>query len=288
VKILYYGVFDGKKWRSEYPMSDGLTALGHDLIKCNFRSRWPGQVLKAWHNNKNDIDLIFLQNGIPFKASWLNKMKEKPLVFLASEYALSSAEHILKSSRLPDLVLAHSEQTHIYCQQEEIPVQRVHHAYNHSQYRSLALPFEYDVCFVGGMTPKRARFLSYLKKSNYKVCITKNWNAHAINRIYNQSKIVLHIHGKDVPYLPTRLFEVLPTQGCLLIEDLHDNEDTDLGTDFYKTFASPEQMLSQIHVLLQDEILRSRLVQRANTLAEAHSWQARMKRYETYFESVLP
>lgn len=287
MKILYLGVFDGKQWRSEYPMAEGLKKQGHTLLTCNFRSKWPGTVLRAWRKHQHEIDLVFVQNGIPFKEHWLSQMHSKPLVFLASEYALSSAVHILNASRKPDLTLAHSEQTFQYCQSHGLKARRIHHAYNHAQYRTLELPFKYDVCFVGGMSPRRQHFLKQLENQGLKTCIAKTGDAHQINTIYNQSKVVLHIHAKDEPYLPTRLFEVLPTQGCLLIEDLKDNADPELGDDFYESFTSPEEMLHKINHLLEHESERQARVDNAQRLAPEHTWEARMKTYSVYFQELL-
>ncbi|PKL75541.1 MAG: hypothetical protein CVV27_14830 [Candidatus Melainabacteria bacterium HGW-Melainabacteria-1] len=287
MKILYFGVFDGRGWRSEYPMAAALTQQGHQIYRSNFRSPLPWRIAWDWRRYGSRCDLVFVQNGIPFSDRNLVLLQAKPLVFLASEFALTSARHILDGPRRPDLVLAHSEQTFRYCQAQGILARRVHLAYNPSQYRHLELPFLYDVCFIGGMTPRRREFVEHLRAQGYQVYFEKTGNATKINRVYNQSRIVLHIHAGEESYVPTRLFEVMSTQGCLLIEDMGHNFDAALGQDFFESFSTKSELVDQVARLLADSDLRIQRVQRANALAPVHSWPARMREYAESFALVL-
>lgn len=286
MRILYFGVFDGRRWRAEYPMLAALQALGHQITTVNFRSLFKWQIGAALQK-QDRVDLVFLQNGIPFKEAYLQQI-QKPFVFLASEFAVDSARHILESRRPPDLVLAHSQQTYDYCLKRGIRAKRIHLAYNDQIYTPLPdLPWRYDFCFIGGLNARREEWLKPLQKQAYKSFVGTVHQPEKINRIYNQSRLILHVHAANQHYLPVRLFEVLPTRGCLLIESLGDNADPSLGQDFYASFATPTELQQKLDHLLSHEAERAQRVQVANQLAPQHSWSARMEEFAADFATLL-
>jgi len=86
-------------------------------------------------------------------------------------------------------------------------------------HRRLDLPKIYDVTFVGSLTPRRARILESLSRSVV-VHVENVWDPTALNRLYNQSRIVLNLHLSDLPNTETRVAEVLGAGAFLLTERL--------------------------------------------------------------------
>lgn len=285
VHILYYGVFDGRKWRAEYPMAEGLEALGYTLFRSNFRSRLPWRIQSDWRKYRPKTDLIFIQNGIPFDPHHLEHF-DRPLVYMASEANLQSQMHLIDCARPPDFVIAHSQQTYDWCQAHHLPVQRLHNAFNAHFYKRLELPYQYDLCFIGGLSPRRMRILNLLKEKNYSLFVSQSWRPDQVNRIYNQSRLTLHIHAIEETYLPTRLFEVMPTQSCFLVEDMGKNYDPVVGNGF-ETWKDEAELLEKIDFLLNHPKAREEKVQMANEKAPQHHWGARMREFDAIFQHVL-
>ncbi|MGV3524211.1 MAG: glycosyltransferase family protein [Candidatus Sericytochromatia bacterium] len=286
MRILYLGVFDGRRWRTEYAMCQGLTDLGHTVHAVNFRSRWPGHVLRAWKRYRDQSDLVFLQNGQPFKTAWLSEMASLPLVFHASEYAVASAQHILDATRPPDCVLAHSDATARYSQAKGLHTERIHHAYDARYYRRLELPYRYDAAFVGSLNPRRRQLLAPLQDwLGERLFVGEIWDPERLNALYNSSRVVLHLHAAEAAYVPTRLFEVLPTQGALLTENLGPLP-ADLPLSGYSQFAHVDELRPRLEALLQDETLRQQQLAEAWAIAPQHSWAARMQQFSAAFTAT--
>ncbi len=285
MNILYYGVFDGRKWRAEYPMAEGLEALGHTLFKSNFRSHLPWRIQSDWKKYRAQTDLIFIQNGIPFDPRHLETF-DKPLVYMASEANLQSQQHLLEGARPPDFVIAHSQQTYDWCLAHHLPSQRLHNAFNSHFYKRFDVPFQYDLCFIGGLSPRRARILNLLKEKKYNLFVSQSWRPEQVNLIYNQSRLSLHIHAIDETYLPTRLFEVMPTQSCFLVEDMGKNYDPVVGEGF-ESWSNEADLLEKIDFLLATPNAREEKVNLANAMAPLHNWKARMREFGVIFQQVL-
>ena len=287
MRILYFGVFDGKKWRAEYPMLKGLQAQGHEIFPINFRQRWPGAIRRAYQRYGKRSDLIFIQNGNPFPPRELARFKQ-PLVYMASEYALHSAQHILDAPHPPQGVLAHSQQVVDYCLKKKIYVQRVHHAFHDQYYHLEAVDYRYDLCFIGSLNARRQAWLQPLKQAlGERMFIGEVWKPEAINTLYNQSKLVIHIHAAEESYIPTRFFEVLPTQSCLVTESLGSNLTPDLCFKGYAQFNTPAEALAVVQDLLANPPLRHEMSLTAQAHAPQHSWQGRMKTYSQFFEETV-
>lgn len=286
MRILYYGVFDGKTWRAEYPILEGFQQQGLTVWTSNFRSHWPWRITGDWKKYRHQTDLIFIQNGIPFPPRHM-QLFDKPVVYFASEFALSSHLHLMDCPRRPDFVLAHSAQNYEWCQAHHLPVQRVHHASNPHFYKRLDIPYQYDICFIGGMTPRRKRILDFLRAQGIDIYVTQSWQPEEVNRIYNQSRLVLHIHAQEETYLPTRLFEVIPTQSCFLIEDMGTNFDPNLGQDFFASWQDPQDLLVHIRDLLAHPEKRAAITAKANALAPQHTWLKRTEDFVNVFEQLL-
>jgi hypothetical protein len=282
MKLLYYGVFDGQPWRSEYAMLEGLRQFNHNITCCNYFDR--EAILPAWEESKPD--LVFIQYGPGFPPEFLERFSV-PIVFMASEFGIGDAAHLLQAPRKPDLVLAHSQQVCEYAIAQGIRTERVHHAYNPNFYRRMEVPYTYDISLIGNLSDRRNAILFDLEICGYEVYADTILAAEDVAHVYNSSKITLHLHASEESYIPTRFFEVLPTKACLLIEDLGNNFDPRLGAGYYETFSDLEELCVKIEWLLSDQDARMEKVKRANEIAPRHTWAERMKEYSNYFESIL-
>lgn len=284
MKILFYGVFDGKKWRSEYPILEGFQQAGVQAFTSNFRSYWPWKTLSDWEKYRHQADLVFIQNGIPFKTEHLPKF-DKPIVLLASEFDVNVHLPVLKSLGAKDFVLAHSQQTFEWCQTHQIASKRIHHAANPHHYFKQAIDYQYELCFIGGMTPRRQKILQELRQKGINVFASTCWKPQEINSIYNQSKFILHIHAQEQNYLPTRFFEAIQTQGCLLIEEMGQNADPSLDSDAYLSWSHSDHLIEVIQNCSEEQ--RKKIVQKANQLAPQHTWHQRVYDYIHVFQDVI-
>lgn len=288
MNILYFGVFDGKDWRSEYPMLQALQALGDQVATVNFRSRFPGTIQRGVRRHLADADLVFVQNGIPMNPVHSLRFRPKPYLLFASEFGLDQHLPMLQAPHRPDFVIAHAEPTVRYCREQGIPVERLPNAFNPAFYHAIETPFRYDVCFIGGMTPRRQQLLDQLRKRyGDRLYIGKNWDPREVNRLYNQSKIVFHMHAKDERYMPTRLFEVLPTNACFVSESFGANQHPLVAEQGYVDYQDFDEAISKIDALIGDEAWRQRVVSAAQAEAPRHSWAARMKDFRRCFEAGI-
>lgn len=285
--ILYYGVFDGRDWRSEYPMLAGLKALGNQIDTVNFRSRIPGTIARGIKRYGPQADLILVQNGIPLKPEKSRHFTSKPYVLFASEFALESHLPLLQAPRRPDFVIAHAESVDAWCKQEGIPVEHLPHAYNPNFYFPIEGDFRYDVTFIGGMTPRRTQILNRLKtRYGERMHVSTNWNPREINALYNQSRIVFHVHAKEERYLPTRLFEVMPTRACFVSESYGNRLPALYPDKASITYESFDEAVELIDKLLEDEASRRRIVSQAHSDAPRHTWAARMQDFMVCFKQA--
>lgn len=285
--ILYYGVFDGKEWRSEYPMVEALRKRGDRIDTVNFRSRLPGTIRRGWRRHA-DAGLVFVQNGIPMNPEYSRLWTTRPYVLFASEFGLEEHLPLLNAPRRPDFVIAHAERTVVYCREQGLAVERLPNAYNPVFYHALDLPYRYDVMFIGGVTPRREQVLNQLRaRYGERFYWGKNWNPAEVNRLYNQAKIVFHVHAQTEKYLPTRLFEVLPTRACFVSESFGENLHPRVAAKGYVSYERLDQALERIDALLQDESARQRVLAEAHAEAPLHTWEARMGEFRACFERAL-
>ncbi len=285
MNILYLGFFDSQIWRAEYPMAQGLKEAGNNLYFINYSEK--REILTDWLLLRDEIDLVFLQYGVGFHPKFLDLFVDIPLIFFASEAALEDSIHILTTARKPDLVLAHSMETYNFCIANNLDVIRVNNGFNEQFYYKIESDYLYDISFIGTISPRRTNFFEFLEKNGIKVFFSTNNNPKEINTIYNQSKIVIHCHSINKTYLPTRFFEVLPTQACLLIEEMGQDFDPKLGNNFFETFSGIEDVIGKINFLLNNEEYRKALSEKANQLAPLNTWKQRMREFNKILDDTL-
>jgi len=284
MKILWFGVFDGIEYRSESPMVRGIEKCGGQVIQCNYRGETYTSIEDAV---TQEHDIVFIQNGAGFKPDWM-EILTKPVVYFASEFSFSRAKHIVNAARQPDYVICHSEQVLEKVKKKNIACCRLDHAYNPEHYFTISdVPFEYDFCFVGSLFTRRKGILKYLlKKLPTSTQIVTRAHPEKANSIYNSSRIVLHIHALHQNYIPIRLFEVLPTKGMLLIEEIGRNWDPRIGDQVCVQWKDKKELVEKIQYYLQSERERSRIVHNANVAAGNHTWDERMKQFYKVMEHV--
>lgn len=90
-------------------------------------------------------------------------------------------------------------------------------------HRPLGLEKIYNVTFVGTITPRRKAVLDVVSQ-RIPVHVTNIWDPVEVNRLFNQSKIVLNIHLSDLPNTETRIAEVLGAGAFLLTEEVSSPE----------------------------------------------------------------
>ncbi|MBW4493282.1 MAG: glycosyltransferase [Oscillatoria princeps RMCB-10] len=287
MNILYCGIFDGAAWRAEYAMLEGFQRIGHSVSCCNYMdSRALFEALHACQTSSKKPDIVFIQYGPGFPAEALSSIAI-PVAFMASEFSIDSARHLLDAPRKPDLVLAHSQQVCEYALSKGINAVRVHHAYNPRFYNKLDVPYKYEISFVGNFSERRMLVLLETMLKGYDIHVVTSTNAEEVNRIYNESKITLHIHASEETYIPTRFFEVMPTKACLLCEQLGNNNDPSLGSDYFEMFSDLSELCEKIDFLLANEDKRTGMVTKSMALASRHTWAARMEEYTQHFQALL-
>ncbi|MEI2684912.1 MAG: hypothetical protein V9G14_00575 [Cypionkella sp.] len=125
------------------------------------------------------------------------------------------------------------------------------------------------------------------KKYNLFLPVSQSWRPEQVNLIYNQSRSTLHIHAIDETYLPTRLFEVMPTQSRSLVEDMGKNSHPVVGTGF-ESWSNEAELLEKIDFLVSHACgpAKKRSIC-ANATAPLHDWGARMREFDAIFQQVL-
>lgn len=288
MRIVWFGVWDGKEWRAEYQLLRYLQAKGVMVVCVNNRApTFDVEIAMLTHHA--DTDLYFLQNGKTFRPEWLS-LFNKPVVYWASEASLSRSRHLLHAQRKPDYVIAHSMQTMNEARRLGIPCSRMHNAFDSKLYFRKPMPKRYDVCMIGCMTGRRKRWYFEMMKQLGRdtiVYVRNRYTAQQANEIYNQSKIILHVHAINETYLPSRLFEAIPTSGCLLIEDMKQNWDPALGEGFFVKFSDRADMIKKIRELKTNAALCDKIVNKANAIAVNHTWAQRADQLIKIFNRVV-
>jgi len=285
--LYWLGVFDGVSWRAEYQVVRELQRLGVEVRKANYRS--PTFIPEDnWLSRMDGVSAVLLQNGKGFRADWVNAYCEVPLVYWATEASAIRSRPILNAERKPDLVIANSIQSLRAAQQRNIPVVRMHNGYDPALYNRTNIHEQFDIALLGTRTKRRRwyydRLAAMLPKA--RLCIRKRYTAEQANNIYNASKVVVHVHAIEETYIPSRLFETLPTRGCLLCEQMGDNWDGRIATDGFLQFNGPNDMCLKALRLLKHEAERRQLVKNANREAQKHTWAARAKELLNHIKKV--
>lgn len=287
MKVMWLGVFDKKPWRAEYAILKQFRAKGVQVICVNKRET--GFNIADIRNLIAHSDLVFLQNGKTFRAEWLNEIR-KPIVYWATEASLSVAHHILIGGRIPDFVISHSRQVFDYCKQRGIPTSRIHNAFDSSQYYRINAPMVWDICVAGNTSKRRRKIYKRLYErlhNEAKIGVLSSYTPSQANQMYNQSRIVLHIHAINETYLPSRFFEVIPTAAVFICESMGRNYDERIGRGFFDEFTTISDLCNKCMRIIRDPSLQKRMASAANAVSLKHTWAVRTNEIIAAFRAVL-
>lgn len=281
--MLYLGVHEKNfPWGAEVAMSRGFEGRCRQL-KVDFRAR-PKELARDLDRLCARSDFCFLQNGVGMPLSLLKRIRI-PLCFFASEASRPGIEaHMaLIESRRPELVLSHTGDVERFCRERSIPVVRVVNAHNSSQYRFLDRAPLYDVALVGSITGRRSRLVDELRAADpaLEVLAESCFDPLRVNEIYNSSRIVLHLMAGDgLHYLPTRLFEVMPTAAALVCEDLGRAWVPEDVRGTFESFRTGDvgHLLEVVRRLLHGDRWRQ-LARKGQEAAPAHTWARRASEF---------
>jgi len=288
MKILWFGVFDGRQWRAEYQLAKQFKAMKVGFEQVNMRSATFNNITD-WCHKQNEFDLIFVQNGKGFSPELVDYFT-RPYVYWATEASVSVSAPFFAHDKKPDFVFANSIQSFKRSISFGIPTIRLHNAYDPELYHYIKRPTLFDVCALGSMTPRRKNWYKRMvgefggKLIFY---ILKRYTAEQACRIYNESRIILHVHAINQNYIPSRLFEGMPTAGCVLVESMGNNYDEVLGRGHFVEFSGFEDMCSKIRKILKDGKLRNDIVNKANSISTKHTWKARSSQMVDVFRKVV-
>jgi hypothetical protein len=275
--LYWLGVFDNLSWRAEYQVVREMERLGIKVRKANYRS--PTYIPQDdWMSRRDGVNVVVLQNGKGFRPDWMNAFSDVPVVYWATEASATRSRPILNADRKPDLVIANSMQSFRAAEQRHLPVVRMHNGFDPGLYKRTDIHEQFDIAFLGTLTKRRKWFYRRLcaMLPEARVCLRKRYTPEQGNNIYNASRVIIHVHAIEETYIPSRLFETLPTRGCLLIEEMGKNWDTRIGDRGFVKFNGPNDMCLKALRLLKREKERREIVRRANVEAQRHTWAARV------------
>lgn len=137
----------------------------------------------------------------------------------------------------------------------------------------------FDVIFTGSISPKREKYINFLKKNKINVyCFGKGWENNPIYleelaSNYRKSKIILNFTRGNIGF-SDRVFLSMGTGTLLLTEYCND-----IGKLFKKKihldwFKTPEELLKLINFYLKNDELREKLSQQGEQFVRKHyTWE---------------
>jgi len=192
--------------------------------------------------------------GNPFKCSFsaFKLIRKKRKIF---EDKLSCYDYVLDYW---------AEQTEVMQNKVSVPVRTFPVSVDVRQNLTDTSARKYDVCFVGAVTPRRAKILKKLQDLGISVSPTEGV---VFEEIAEQSKIVLNLRARRSNHLELpRIVGAFATKSALVTE--HDPAlEKFCPSDIYVS-ADYDDLVDQIHALLKDS-------SRLNDVAKrAYSWMA--------------
>jgi len=144
-------------------------------------------------------------------------------------------------------------------------------AVNPEVQRKLQVAKKYDVVFVGSPTPYRQRQLSELRARGVRVEAPNLWDPAELNRVFNESRIVLNVHLSEIPNTETRVGEVLGAGSFLLSERLSSSDLLQEGETYASWPSGDVDALAQkIRYFLTHEKEREAIAARGHAYAHQH------------------
>lgn len=226
-------------WGFENRLVSAIRQLGHDVLDTDFRQE--RDRLPELLQQKADMILVCKGEGINphliesspcITSLWYAEQIGTPDRY--DDTALSRRKELTFNVQAFDYVFSHDPANLLVYKRLEaervnaLPCAAVDPALN----RKLDLPKKYDVVFVGSKTPRRRKLLETLEHKGINLYSPDIWNAEDMNRLFNESRIVINLHLSDLLNTETRVAEVLGSGSFLLSETLSDLDLVDDGKHF--------------------------------------------------------
>jgi len=273
-------------WGFENRLIKAIRELGHDLISTDFRQE--RSRLPHLFRQKADLVLICKGEGIEphliescpcITALWYAEQVGTPE--RCDETALARRQELSFNIHAFDYVFSHDPANLLVYRQlgaEEIyslPCAAVDPEVN----RKLDIPKRHEVVFIGTKTPRRRTILESLRKQGIDVFSPDIWDAEEMNRLFNESRIVINIHLSDLLNTETRVAEVLGSGSFLMSETLSDRDLVAEGTHFIGFDAGDiNQLAAKIRRYLSGEEERESIAASGHRhIHQHHTYAARIK-----------
>jgi spore maturation protein CgeB len=216
-------------WGFENRLIPAINELGHTLISTDFRqerNRLPERLALP-------ADLILVCKGEGLDPHLIESSPCATVLWYAEqvgndraydETALARRQELSFNIAAFDYVFSHDPSNlPVYRQLgaehcAALPCAAVDPALN----RRLDVAKRHDVVFVGSKTSRRLALLEAIGRTGITVFSPEIWSGEEMNRLFNESRIVLNLHLSDLANTETRIAEVLGAGSFLLSETLSD------------------------------------------------------------------
>ena len=285
-------------WGFENRLIPAFRKEGYEVISTDFRQE--RENLKQLLMQQTDLVIICKGEGIPPE---LIRSIECPTVLWWAELlgTLQEVDEMAQQRRQMlaynisafDVVLVHDEASVSICQ--SLGAARVGFlptaAVDPNVHGKIDVEKRYDIGFVGQLTPRRQALLSKLQQ-HFCVEIRSIWDPEALNKFFNETKIVLNIHLSKLPNTETRLCEVLGAGSFLLSEEISSkNLFLDGQHLAYWKRDNLEDLVSKIDYYLTHEEERERIADQGHQFALSHhtiNHRVRQLMHMVHSESMKP
>lgn len=274
--ILYVNVIEQHaNWGAEYFVNRGFNRLGHTTFCIDYRQhrhQLAKQFLQA-----PPVDVFLLQRGDWFPLP-LIKAVRTPRFLWASELVSRAhdQDRLLRSGlfnhvffRTPACIQTVIEKNWLAAEQCSILLS----GFDETVYKlQPETPKDFDVLFVGTLTPRRKAILQALEPT-YKIMIASAFGTAAVD-LMNRAKIVLNIHAEAFPDTETRVFEALGCGAFLLTEQL--SSENPFSAQDLVEYTSREDLAAKLGYYLAHEDERKAIAEHGyQTALGSHTYTHR-------------
>lgn len=213
-----------------------------------------------------DVDLLVVVDPVICRIDIKPFSKATKVYWAQDTHAKKHRNIHFYSTHLEDydlIYVAHSKDLDKYREVVKREVMHLPYAFDPEVYRPLnSIEKEYDISFVGTITPQRLQFLRDLaKKPNIRSFIG-NAYLKDVNTIYNKSKIVINISQSNE--LNWRVFEVLGSGSFLLSNATEEISEVFKPSYHLDTFENENELVYKIFFYLQNENIRNQIAVNGN------------------------
>lgn len=260
-KLLYLNKINTNSgWGLETFLNKELKNIGIETICIDYQQN-AYNLSQAILNLKDDFDALLLQRGCGYLIP-LSVLKaiQRPRFFLFTELvARNPDQHYLIKSGLFDHIFFRSIPCMKWVRQQgwlqDNQMSLFLSAINPKFHRYLPeIEKDIDVLFVGTLLPRRQKIIDELSKHfSVKACTAFG---EEMVHLFNRAKIILNLHGTDLPDTETRVYEALACQSFLITEQLSEEKPFTTGIHLIET-STLSEMKEQIDYYLTHEDKRS-------------------------------